>query len=147
MEDSFADAKEKWHNSHASPDFKVVDFVLESTTNLNNIKLCKNLKYSFVGPFVIKALHGENAVELKLSKELSNKHPTFQHIPPVERSSTNKATKFLKERKLRTKKLREYLVRYIDPLCENYWLAEKYIPEATKLLRRFRNPRKNHITK
>ncbi|MBW0587682.1 hypothetical protein O181_127397, partial [Austropuccinia psidii MF-1] len=77
MEDSFAYAKDKWDKSHATPDFKVGDLVLVSTTNFNNIKGCKKLKDSFAGPFVIKALHGENAVEVELSEELSNKHPTF----------------------------------------------------------------------
>ncbi|MBW0584145.1 hypothetical protein O181_123860, partial [Austropuccinia psidii MF-1] len=77
MEDSFAYAKEKWDKSHATPDFKVGDLVLVSTTNFSNNKGCKKLKDSFGGPFVIKALHGENAVEVELSEELSNKHPTF----------------------------------------------------------------------
>ncbi|MBW0584386.1 hypothetical protein O181_124101, partial [Austropuccinia psidii MF-1] len=77
MEDSFAYAKDKWHKSHATPDFKVWDLVLVSTTNFNKIKGCKKLKDSFAGPFVIQALHGENAVEVELSEELSNKHPTF----------------------------------------------------------------------
>ncbi|MBW0570165.1 hypothetical protein O181_109880 [Austropuccinia psidii MF-1] len=67
MEDSFAYAKDKWDKSHATPDFKVGDLVLLSTTNFNNIKGCKKLKDSFAGPFVIKALHGENAVEVELS--------------------------------------------------------------------------------
>ncbi|MBW0591543.1 hypothetical protein O181_131258, partial [Austropuccinia psidii MF-1] len=193
MEDSFAYAKDKWDKSHATPYFKIGDLVLVSTTNLNNIKGCKKLKDSFAGPFVIKALHGENAVEVELSEELSNKHPTFpisnwgdlvlvsttnfnkikgckklkdsfagpfvmkvlhgqnavevelseelsnnnptfpvslikpykssdaekfplrdkipQVIPPLETSGTKKITKVLKERKLRTKKVREYLVR------------------------------------
>ncbi|MBW0586376.1 hypothetical protein O181_126091 [Austropuccinia psidii MF-1] len=62
MEDSFAYAKDKWDKSHATPDFKVGDLVLVSTTNFNNIKRCKKLKDSFSGPFVIKALHGENAI-------------------------------------------------------------------------------------
>ncbi|MBW0552312.1 hypothetical protein O181_092027, partial [Austropuccinia psidii MF-1] len=127
MEDSFAYAKDKWDKSHATPDFKVGDLVLVSTTNLNNIKGCKKLKDSFAGPFVIKALHGENAVEVELSEELSNKHPTFpvslikpykssdaerfplrnkvpQVIPPIESSGSKKITKVLKERKLRTNK-------------------------------------------
>ncbi|MBW0516614.1 hypothetical protein O181_056329 [Austropuccinia psidii MF-1] len=107
MEDSYEYSKDKWDNSHATPDFKVGDLVLVSTTNFNNIKGCKNLKYPFSGTFIIKALHGENAVEVELSEELSNKHPTFPvslinpyksgdaekfplrnkvswHIPPVE---------------------------------------------------------------
>ncbi|MBW0593672.1 hypothetical protein O181_133387, partial [Austropuccinia psidii MF-1] len=67
MEDSFAYAKDKWDKYHATPDFKVGDFVLVSTTNFNNIKGCKKHKDSFAGPFAIKALHGENAVEVELS--------------------------------------------------------------------------------
>ncbi|MBW0496737.1 hypothetical protein O181_036452 [Austropuccinia psidii MF-1] len=62
MEDSFAYSKDKWDKSHATPDFKVGDLVLVSTTNFNNIKLCEKLKDYFAGPFIIKALHGENAV-------------------------------------------------------------------------------------
>ncbi|MBW0512193.1 hypothetical protein O181_051908 [Austropuccinia psidii MF-1] len=77
MEDSFSYAKDKWDNSRATPDFKVGYLVLVSTTNFNNIKGCKKLKYSFAGIFVINTLHGENAVEVELSEELSNKHPTF----------------------------------------------------------------------
>ncbi|MBW0573412.1 hypothetical protein O181_113127 [Austropuccinia psidii MF-1] len=53
MEDSFAYAKDKWNKSHATPDFKVGDLDLVSTTNLNNIKGCKKLKDSFSGPFFL----------------------------------------------------------------------------------------------
>ncbi|MBW0473727.1 hypothetical protein O181_013442 [Austropuccinia psidii MF-1] len=142
MEDSFAYAKAKWDKSHATLDFKVGDL----------------------------SLHGENSIEVELSEELSNKHPTFpvsfvkphkssdaeqcplrknvpQHIPPVESSGTRKITKALKQWKLRTKKVREYLVRYSDPTCEDEWLAEDDIPEDTKLLKRFRHTRNNNITK
>ncbi|MBW0520952.1 hypothetical protein O181_060667 [Austropuccinia psidii MF-1] len=77
MEDSFSYAQDKWEKSHPTPDFIVGDLVLVSTTNLNNIKGCKNLKESFAGTFVIKALHEENAVEVELSEELINKHPTI----------------------------------------------------------------------
>ncbi|MBW0545684.1 hypothetical protein O181_085399 [Austropuccinia psidii MF-1] len=70
MEDSFAYAKDKWDKSHATPYLKLGDLVLVSTTNFNNIKGCKKLKDSFEVPFIIKALHGANAVELKLSEEL-----------------------------------------------------------------------------
>ncbi|MBW0546935.1 hypothetical protein O181_086650 [Austropuccinia psidii MF-1] len=75
MEDSCSYAKDKWEKSHATPDFKVGDLILISTTNFNNIKGCKNLKDSFAGPFAIKALHGENSVEVELSEELSNNIP------------------------------------------------------------------------
>ncbi|MBW0480520.1 hypothetical protein O181_020235 [Austropuccinia psidii MF-1] len=148
MEDSFAYAKEKWDKSHATPDFKVRDLVLVSTTNFNNLKGCKKLKYTFAGPFVIKVFHGENSVEVELSKELSNKHPACpvslikpykssdaenfplrnripQDIPPVEPSGSKKIPKVLKERKLRTNKVRKYLVRYSEPTCEDEWLAER----------------------
>ncbi|MBW0560168.1 hypothetical protein O181_099883 [Austropuccinia psidii MF-1] len=37
----------------------------------------KKLKDSSVGPFVIVALHGTTAVQVELSGELENKHPTF----------------------------------------------------------------------
>ncbi|MBW0541167.1 hypothetical protein O181_080882 [Austropuccinia psidii MF-1] len=116
------------------------------------------------------ALNGETSVEVELSEEPSNNHPTFpvslikpckssdaekfplrnkfpQAIPPIESSGIKKITKVLKERKIRTNKVREYLVRYSEPTCEDEWLAEKDIPEATKLLRRLRNTRNNNITK
>ncbi|MBW0519835.1 hypothetical protein O181_059550 [Austropuccinia psidii MF-1] len=151
MEDSFAYAKGKWDKSHVTPEFKVVDLVLVSTTNFNNIEESEMLKDSLAEPFVIKALYGENAVEVELSEELSNKHPTFpvslirpyissdagnfplrnkvpQQIPPVESYSTTKIIMVLRERKLRTQKVREYLVRYSDSICEDEWLAEKDIP-------------------
>ncbi|MBW0554378.1 hypothetical protein O181_094093 [Austropuccinia psidii MF-1] len=170
MEDSFAYAKDKWDKAHATTDFKVGDLVLVSTTNVNNMKGCKKLKYLFAGPFVIKALHGENAVEVELSEELSNKHPTFrlslikpykssdaekfplrnkvpQVIPPIESSGSKKITNVLKEIKLRTNKVREYLVRYSDPTCDDEWFPEKDMPEANKLLRRFRRTRNNNITR
>ncbi|MBW0539649.1 hypothetical protein O181_079364 [Austropuccinia psidii MF-1] len=68
IEDSFAYAKDKWDESHATPDFKLGYLVLVSTTNFNNIKRFKKLKDSFAGNFVIKALHGENSVEVELSE-------------------------------------------------------------------------------
>ncbi|MBW0574542.1 hypothetical protein O181_114257 [Austropuccinia psidii MF-1] len=77
MQDSFKYAKERWDKSHKPPDFKIGDLVLVSTLNFNNIKGPKKLKYSFSGPFMIKALHGPNAVQLELTGELMNKHPAF----------------------------------------------------------------------
>ncbi|MBW0544047.1 hypothetical protein O181_083762 [Austropuccinia psidii MF-1] len=127
MEDSFSNSKDKWEKSHATPYFKVGNLVLVFTTGFNNIKGFKKLKDCFEGHFVIKALHGENSVDVELSEQLSNKHPTFAvslmkpsksddsekillrhkaslNIPPVQSSDTKKITKVLKERKLRTKK-------------------------------------------
>ncbi|MBW0512675.1 hypothetical protein O181_052390 [Austropuccinia psidii MF-1] len=170
MEDSFAYAKDKWDKSHSTPYFKVGDLVLVSTTKFNNIKGYKRLKDTFSGPLLIKPLHGENAVEVELFEELSNKHPTFpvsliksyessdaekfplrnkapQVIPPIETSGIKKITKVLKESKLRTNKVRGYLVRYSDPTCEDEWLEENNIPEATKPLIKFGHTRNNNITK
>ncbi|MBW0554521.1 hypothetical protein O181_094236 [Austropuccinia psidii MF-1] len=98
------------------------------------------------------ALHGENAVEVELSEELSNKHPPFpaslikpykpsdaeklplrkkatQAIPPIESSGVKNITKVLKTRQMRTNKVREYLVSYSDPTCEDGWLEKMTYPK------------------
>ncbi|MBW0570548.1 hypothetical protein O181_110263 [Austropuccinia psidii MF-1] len=77
MQYSFKYAKEIWDKSHKPPDFKIGDLVLVSTLNFNNIKGQKKLKDSFAGPFMIKELHGPNAVQLELTGRLMNKNPTF----------------------------------------------------------------------
>ncbi|MBW0494188.1 hypothetical protein O181_033903 [Austropuccinia psidii MF-1] len=77
INDTFDHEKKKWDKSHKVSDFKLGYLVLASTLNFNNIKGLKKLKYSFVGPFFIVALHGTNAVQVELSGELENKHPTF----------------------------------------------------------------------
>ncbi|MBW0502605.1 hypothetical protein O181_042320, partial [Austropuccinia psidii MF-1] len=92
MEDSFSYAKDKWDKSHTTPDFKMGALALVSTTNFNNIKGCKKLKDSFSGTFVITDLYGENAVEVELSEEQSNKNPTFpvSMIKPYKSSDAEK---------------------------------------------------------
>ncbi|MBW0495341.1 hypothetical protein O181_035056 [Austropuccinia psidii MF-1] len=77
MNDTFDYAKQKWGKSHKVPDFKVGDLVLVSTLNFNDIKGPNKPKYLYVGPFVIVALHGTNAVQVELSGELEDKHLTF----------------------------------------------------------------------
>ncbi|MBW0519162.1 hypothetical protein O181_058877 [Austropuccinia psidii MF-1] len=64
MNDAFDYEKQKWDKSHNVPDFKVGDLVIVSTLHFNNIKGLKKLKYSYVGTFVIVALHGTNAVQV-----------------------------------------------------------------------------------
>ncbi|MBW0570688.1 hypothetical protein O181_110403 [Austropuccinia psidii MF-1] len=121
--------KQKWDKSHKVSDFKVGDLVLVSTLNFNNIKGPKKLKDSYVGPFVIVALHGTNAVQVELSGELENKQPTFPvslikpyqaadkelfplrnptplTVPPVEQNEDTKIKKVIKERRLRGKNQR-----------------------------------------
>ncbi|MBW0472032.1 hypothetical protein O181_011747 [Austropuccinia psidii MF-1] len=155
---SFKIILDKWDKSHKVPDFKVGDLVLVSTSNFNNIKGPKKLKDSYVGPFVIVSIHGTNAVQVELSGELENKHPTFpvsliKNYQPadkelfpsrnptpltsttVEHSEDKNIKKFIKERRLRGKNQREYLVRYRNPVHEDEWLAESEIPESDKFLR------------
>ncbi|MBW0574955.1 hypothetical protein O181_114670 [Austropuccinia psidii MF-1] len=139
MNNAFDYAKQKWDKSHKVPDFKVGDLVLVSTLNLNNIKGPKKLKDSYIGPFIIVALHGTNAVQVEFSGELENKHPTF---PKWKRMRKKRIKKVIKERRLRGKNQREYLVRYRNPVHEDEWLAESEIPDSDKLLRRFRHERR-----
>ncbi|MBW0556985.1 hypothetical protein O181_096700 [Austropuccinia psidii MF-1] len=129
MNDAFDYAKQKWDKSHKVPDFKVGDLVLVSTLNFDNIKGQKKLKDSYVGPFVIVYLHGTNAVQVELSGELENKHPTFPvslikpyqpadneffplkkptplTVPPVKQNEEKKIKKLIKERRLRGKNQR-----------------------------------------
>ncbi|MBW0565665.1 hypothetical protein O181_105380 [Austropuccinia psidii MF-1] len=165
MQDSFKYAKERWDKSHKPPDFKRRDLVLVSTLNFNNIRQPQQLKASFAGPFMIKALHGPNTVQLELTGELLNKQPVFPvslikpysssdkelfplrnkpplEIPPLEEGDEKKIVKVLKGKRTRNKKEREYLVRYRNPTQEDEWLLEKDITNADKLLRRFRHERK-----
>ncbi|MBW0541094.1 hypothetical protein O181_080809 [Austropuccinia psidii MF-1] len=142
MQDSFKYAKGRWDKSHKPPDLEIGDLVLVSTLNFNNRKSPKKLKDLFAGPFVIKALHGPNALQIELTGELMNKQPTFPvslikpysssdkelfplrnkpplEIPPLEEGEEKKMVKILKERRTRNKKEREYLVRYRKPTQED----------------------------
>ncbi|MBW0515535.1 hypothetical protein O181_055250 [Austropuccinia psidii MF-1] len=166
MQDSFKYAKERWDKSHKPPNFKIGDLVLVSTLNCNNIKGPKKLKESFAGPLTIKALNRPDAVQLELTGELMDKHPAFPlsvlkayrssdkelfplqnkptfGIPLLKEGEERKIVKYLKERRTRNKKEREYLVRYRNPTQEDEWLLEKDITtNADKLPRRFRNKRR-----
>ncbi|MBW0535912.1 hypothetical protein O181_075627 [Austropuccinia psidii MF-1] len=157
--------KERWYKSHKPPYFKIGDLVLVSTVNFNNIKGPKKLKDSFAGPFMIKALHGPNAVKLELTGELMKKHPTNPvslikpyrfsdkelfplrnkpqlEITPLEEGEEKKIVKVLKKRRTRNPEEREYLVRYRNLTQEDEWILEKNIINSDKLLRRFRHERK-----
>ncbi|MBW0563475.1 hypothetical protein O181_103190 [Austropuccinia psidii MF-1] len=165
MNDSFEYAKQKWDKNHKTPEFKVGDFILVSTLKFNNIKVPKKLKDSFAGPFIIKALHGTKAVQVELSGELKNKHPTFPvflvkhytssdkelfplrnetplEVPPLDQSEDEKVLKVLKEKRLRGKNEREHLVRYKNPQHEDEWIEDSKIPDSQRFLRRFRRVRR-----
>ncbi|MBW0511710.1 hypothetical protein O181_051425 [Austropuccinia psidii MF-1] len=123
---AFYHGKQKWDKSHKVPDFKAGYLVLVSTLSLYNIKGPKKLNDSFVKPFVIVSSHGTNAVQVELSGELENKHPTFPvssikpyqqaykelfplmnppplTVPPVEQNEDKNINKVMKERRLRGK--------------------------------------------
>ncbi|MBW0463187.1 hypothetical protein O181_002902 [Austropuccinia psidii MF-1] len=153
MQDSSKYAQERWDKSHKPPNFKIGDLVLLSTLNFNDIKVLKKFQDPFAGPFMIKALHGPNAVQLQLMGELMNKHPAFPVIliksyssnntellplrnqpnlenPPLEEGGERKILKVLKEKRTRNKKGSEYLVRYRNPTQEDQALLEKDITNA-----------------
>ncbi|MBW0510658.1 hypothetical protein O181_050373 [Austropuccinia psidii MF-1] len=63
-------------------------------------------------------------------------------IPPLEEGEEKKIVKVLKERRIRNKNKREYIVRHRKPAQEDGWLLEKEITNSDKLLRRFRHGRR-----
>ncbi|MBW0577334.1 hypothetical protein O181_117049 [Austropuccinia psidii MF-1] len=126
INDAFEYAKQKWDKIHKTPELKAGDLILVSTLNFNNIKSPKKLKYFFERPFIIKALHGTNAVQVEFSGELENKYPTFpvslvkhytssdkelfplrnetpSEVQPLDQIEEKKVLKVLKERRLREK--------------------------------------------
>ncbi|MBW0531823.1 hypothetical protein O181_071538 [Austropuccinia psidii MF-1] len=165
MNYAFEYAKKKWDESHKTPEFKVGHLKLVSSLNFNNIQGPKKLKYSFAGPFIIKTVHGKNAVQVKFSGELEKKHPNFPvslvkrytssdkeffplrdetplEVPPLDKSEEKKVLKVLKERRLRGKNEREYLIRYKNTQHEDEWISESKIPDSQTFLRRFRHEKK-----
>ncbi|MBW0536856.1 hypothetical protein O181_076571 [Austropuccinia psidii MF-1] len=121
MNDTFDYEKQKWDKSHKVPDSKVGDLVLVSTLNFSNIKGPNKLEDSYLGPFFIISLHGNNAVQVELSGELETNHPTLPvslinpyqpadkelfplknpnpfNVPPVEQNEDKKRSKVIKRR-------------------------------------------------
>ncbi|MBW0476123.1 hypothetical protein O181_015838 [Austropuccinia psidii MF-1] len=70
-------SKQRYDKTHMEPDFKEKDQVLVSTLNFNNIKEPKKIRHSFVGPFTIIKLIGNNEVDVRLTEEFSRKNPVF----------------------------------------------------------------------
>ncbi|MBW0574141.1 hypothetical protein O181_113856 [Austropuccinia psidii MF-1] len=147
MNDAFYYSKQKWEKSHKVPDFKVGDLVLVSNLNFNNIKGPKKPEDSYVGTFVIAALHETNAFQVELSGELENKHPTFPAslirpyqpaekesfplaVPPVEENEDKKINKVTKERRL-GEKIRENILSDIEVkyMEMNGWQNQKYLTQ------------------
>ncbi|KAI7938882.1 hypothetical protein MJO28_014461 [Puccinia striiformis f. sp. tritici] len=167
VQESMEYNKTTWDKTHREPEFKIGDKVLLSTVNFNNLGGNKKLKPAFVGPFVIKALHGKNAVEVILSELLSRKHPVFpvspvkpyqgrpteedtipeeQNLPPIPlleplKGDVLKVHKILKDKKSRIngKDVRLYLIRYKNASADrDEWLPESNIPEGAIHPRNYR---------
>ncbi|MBW0587498.1 hypothetical protein O181_127213 [Austropuccinia psidii MF-1] len=157
--------KQRWDKTHMEPDFKEGDQVLVSTLNFNNLKGPKKMRYSFVGPFTIIRLIGKNAVEVKLTEELSRKHPVFpvslvkpyfqteeDKFPSRKRNPTppdivevedfpGPVSKIIRARKIRLngKDQRQYLVRFKHQTADKgKWLEKDAIPDGNLHLRRLR---------
>ncbi|MBW0502732.1 hypothetical protein O181_042447 [Austropuccinia psidii MF-1] len=119
MNDSFEYANLKWDKRHKTPEFKVGYLIIVATLNFNNITFPNKLKDSFALSFIIKSLHGKNAVQVELSGESVSKHPNFPviivkhytssykklfpwrnetslEVPPLDKSKDKKVLKFLK---------------------------------------------------
>ncbi|MBW0527652.1 hypothetical protein O181_067367 [Austropuccinia psidii MF-1] len=147
------------------PDFKEGDQVLVSTLNFNNVKGPKRMRDSFLGPFTIIKLIGNNAVEVKFTEEFLRKHtvfpvslvkpyfqteedkfpsrrkiPTPPEIVEVE-DSPGPVSKIIRAKKIRLngKDQRQYLVRFKNQTADqDKWLVEDAIPDRNLYLRRFR---------
>ncbi|MBW0482562.1 hypothetical protein O181_022277 [Austropuccinia psidii MF-1] len=151
------------------PDFKKGDQVLVSTLSFDNIKGPKKMIDSFVGTFIIINLVGKNAVEVKLTKEFSRKHPVFSvslvkpyfpteegKFPSREKNPTppeivevedspGPVKKIICARKIRIngRDQRQYLVRFKNQTADkDKWLPEDAIPDENLHIRRFRASRR-----
>ncbi|MBW0591033.1 hypothetical protein O181_130748 [Austropuccinia psidii MF-1] len=127
------------------------------------------MRDSFVGPFTIIRLIGNNAVEVKLTGEFSRKHPVFpvslikpyfqaeedkfpsrkkNPTPPdiVEvESSPRPVSKIIRATNIRLdgKDQRQYLVRLKNQTADkDKWFSEDAIPDGNLHLRRFRASRR-----
>ncbi|MBW0529243.1 hypothetical protein O181_068958 [Austropuccinia psidii MF-1] len=165
MTDAFGYAKQKWDKVHNTTEFKVGDLILASTLKFENMKGQKKLKYSFEGPFIIKAFYGTDEVQVELTGELENKYPSFPvilinngtsskeelfpfrnetplEVLPLDRIEEKNMLKVLKERSPKGRNERDYLVRYRNPQHEGEWLSESRISYPQNLLRTFRHERR-----
>ncbi|MBW0477803.1 hypothetical protein O181_017518 [Austropuccinia psidii MF-1] len=147
------------------PDFKEGDQALVSPLNFNNIKGPKKMRDSFLVPFTIIKLIGENEVEVKLTEAFSMKHPVFpvslvnpyfqteeDKFPSRKKNSTppeivevenspGPVNKIIQAKKIRLngKDQRQYLVRFKNQKAEkDKWLAEEAIPDGNLYLKKLR---------
>ncbi|MBW0535920.1 hypothetical protein O181_075635 [Austropuccinia psidii MF-1] len=158
-------SKQRWDKAHMEPYFKQGNQVLVSTLNFHNLKGKNKMRDSFVGPFTIIKLIGNDAVEVKLTEEFSRKHPVFpvslikpyfmteeDKFPSRKKNPTSPeiveveyspgpVKKIINARKIRLngKDQRQYLVTFKSQKADkDKWLAEDAIPDGNFYLRRFR---------
>ncbi|MBW0581627.1 hypothetical protein O181_121342 [Austropuccinia psidii MF-1] len=161
--------KKRWDKTQIEPDFKEGHQVLVSTLSFKNLKGPKKMRDSFVGPFTIIKLVPNNSVEVKLTEEVSRKHPVFpvslvkpyfqtgegkfpsrkKNLTPPEivevEDSPGPVSKIIRARKIRLngKDQRQYLVRFKNLTADkDKWLAKDAIPDGNLLLRSFRASRR-----
>ncbi|MBW0484122.1 hypothetical protein O181_023837 [Austropuccinia psidii MF-1] len=161
--------KQRYDKKHMEPDFKEGDQVLVSTLNFTNLKEPNKMRDSFVGPFTIIKLIGKNVVEVRLTEELSRKHPVFpvslvkpyflteeDKFPSIKKTtnppdivevedSPGTVKKIIKARKIRLngKDQRQYLVRFKNQTADkDKWLEEDAIPDGNLHQRRLRASRR-----
>ncbi|MBW0462931.1 hypothetical protein O181_002646 [Austropuccinia psidii MF-1] len=65
------------------------------------------------------------------------RNPTPLTVPPVEQNGDKTIKTLIKERRLRSKIQREYLIGYRNPIHKDAWLAEPEILNSYNLLRRY----------
>ncbi|MBW0471229.1 hypothetical protein O181_010944 [Austropuccinia psidii MF-1] len=151
------------------PEFKGGDQVLVSTVSFNNLKGLEKIRDSFVGPFAIIKLIGQNSVEVKITEEFSRKHPVFpvsvvklyfqteeDKFPSRKRSPTppeivevedspGPVRKIIKARKIRLngKDQIQYLFRFKNQTADKErWFSEDAIQDGNLQLRIFRASRR-----
>lgn len=163
IKDAVSYNQQRWDKHHKESAFQLGDQVLVSTYNFANLSGPKKLQDSWVGPFMIKKMHGPNAAELILTGDMLRKHPTFPVSllkpwkdpelekfplrknepiePPVIPEPVSAITKILKHKlvKIAGKDTRLYLVRFKGKSSdEDKWLKESDIPDSDKILRNYR---------
>ncbi|MBW0461965.1 hypothetical protein O181_001680 [Austropuccinia psidii MF-1] len=69
--------KQRYGKTHKEPDFREGYQVLVSTLKFNNLKGPNKMRDLPVGTFTIIRFIPKNAVEFRLTEELSRKHPVF----------------------------------------------------------------------
>ncbi|MBW0461643.1 hypothetical protein O181_001358 [Austropuccinia psidii MF-1] len=140
IDDYFDYERQKGDKSHNNLEF-------------NNIRGPKKLKYSYLGPLFIVALHGTNADQVELSGELENKHPTFPvslikpyhpadkeffplrnptpfSVPPVEQNKDKKIKKRDLGVKIRENIFPDIEIQYMKMNC---WKNQIYLTQINVL--------------